>query len=292
MLGWLGIFYSVLLFCPYGMALAHNSTPKKPTNPIIIKVGAQWSYLFTSDYDRGIFGKDGNLNQPEPTKLLNWDDPNLSITGTSTVIPDRVWNRQPDQQKIDSLLNANSYWVKALKFHLDDNLIKHETKLYQPIGWVLEDRVIDTRIDSIFLDGQCLRDNAYTVNSGLLIIRLPPIILINYNVDHLLVVIGYNEVSRDSHYILNEPYDGPKLKGSPSHPCVEGDVNRDGRLDMGDPITIMKYLVGIIPGNTIDLIAADYSSDEKVTIQDVILFLRYFVRLIISPPIRCDENHP
>ncbi len=64
--------------------------------------------------------------------------------------------------------------------------------------------------------------------------------------------------------------------------CLAGDVNRNGRLDIGDYILIKRCVMGTYTPDTAQSISADVSANEKVDGNDYVLLKRYFLEDNIS----------
>lgn len=64
---------------------------------------------------------------------------------------------------------------------------------------------------------------------------------------------------------------------SKGDPYVMGDVNRNGDLDVGDATLILRYIVGLIGDNDLNLDVADYNGDGKITSGDATGILRSIV---------------
>ena len=64
--------------------------------------------------------------------------------------------------------------------------------------------------------------------------------------------------------------------------CLAGDVNRNGRLDIGDYILIKRCVMGTYSPDTAQSISADVSANDKADSGDYILLKRYFLEDNIS----------
>lgn len=60
---------------------------------------------------------------------------------------------------------------------------------------------------------------------------------------------------------------------------IRGDVNRDGRADVGDAILILRSIVGLHQLDETQEVIADLNNDGKVDVGDAILLLRIIVGL-------------
>lgn len=60
---------------------------------------------------------------------------------------------------------------------------------------------------------------------------------------------------------------------------IRGDVNRDGRADVGDAILILRSIVGLHQLDETQEMIADLNYDGKVDVGDAILLLRIIVGL-------------
>ncbi len=67
-----------------------------------------------------------------------------------------------------------------------------------------------------------------------------------------------------------------------------GDVNEDGKVDVGDAILVLRSIVGLTSLEENQFYAADVNGDGNVDVSDAILILRYIVGLISEFPVNED----
>lgn len=78
-----------------------------------------------------------------------------------------------------------------------------------------------------------------------------------------------------------EPTTIPTEPTTPDNPLfMQGDVNRDGKLNIRDATLIQKYLAKMVTADDLSLLAADYNLDGKINIKDATTIQKKLAGLI------------
>ena len=76
---------------------------------------------------------------------------------------------------------------------------------------------------------------------------------------------------------------------TPVPTVIYGDVNGDGEVDIADALLTLRYAMGLLPDDALDLTAAEVDGDGVVSVSDALLILRCSMDLIGEFPIEQQD---
>lgn len=86
--------------------------------------------------------------------------------------------------------------------------------------------------------------------------------------------------------IWNTAYTELTARFTPSAPVLLGDADSNGSINIADAVLALRYSMGLIDSNAINLINADMNNDGSITLSDAVMILRSSLGLLCAKACR------
>ena len=109
-------------------------------------------------------------------------------------------------------------------------------------------------------------------------VTIPQTLVVDYNGDILAHKVGSVSSYNELYHLVNDNYTYV-MSHYPPPEYVMGDADANGSVTANDALLVLRYTLGIVPENELDLRAADYDENGSITANDALAILRHTLGL-------------